>query len=73
MNNFFETGENTPELALYDLFTYVDDAEEAICWYKNHRYDGLNHEEAMKLAVEVVVPSTFLQTLPDRLQEQQSS
>ena len=78
MSNLFYSGEmyggeSVPELEVYDHFEYVDDAEEALIWYKDYRADGIDHQEAMRLVIEEVVPSTFLQTLADRSLKQQSN
>ena len=67
MSNVFFGAENTPELELFDRFTYADDAEEALVWYRSHRLDEEDHENALRMALEEVVPTTFLQTLEDRL------
>ncbi len=56
MKDTFGKIEFSPELELFETIKSLDEFEVAIILYKSYLDDGESHEEAMRLAVDDVVP-----------------
>lgn len=73
MKDIFGEFEDSPEIRLFEMVRSPFDYEEALALYRTYLKDNLTEEEALALAAEEVVPTSWSDLSASQLQEQLSS